>query len=146
MARPARLILEGGHVGQALGRLGHFANDLGTQAGDGLAVQLTDTRLAHPHDLADLAQVEVLLIIERHHHFLALGKAANGRDQQLLDAPLFQDARRIGVVIGEMPLEKVLIAIAGKILDIDQLMATCILQGLLVISQRHAERLGQFPL
>ena len=45
----------------------------------GLRVQLRDARLGDAEDLADLAQGEVLVVVEGDHELLALGQAARSR-------------------------------------------------------------------
>src|SRR4051794_24670307 len=48
------------------------------QPQDGLRVQLGHARLGHAEDLADLAQGQVLVVVERDDELLALGQAGDG--------------------------------------------------------------------
>jgi hypothetical protein len=62
-----------------------------TQPHHRLTVQLTDARLGDPHDLADLAQVEILLVVERHHQLLALRQEFDRLHQSLAKIRLLEE-------------------------------------------------------
>ena len=57
----------------------------GAKAEHGLRVQLRDARLGHPEHLADLAQGEVLVVVEGDHQALALGQTLDRVREPVLD-------------------------------------------------------------
>src|SRR4051794_20539999 len=65
------------------------------QAQHGLRVQLRDARLGHPEHLADLAQGEVLVVVERDHELLPLGQAGDGLRQPVLHLGGVHRGRRV---------------------------------------------------
>src|SRR3954471_18314210 len=67
----------------------------GLQAQHGLRVQLGDARLGHAKDLSDLAQRQVLVVVERDHELLALGQGRDRVRQAVLDLGLRE--QRLGV-------------------------------------------------
>ena len=95
-------------------------------------MQLADTGLGHPHHLTDFTKVKLLLVIERHHQLFAFRQTINCLDQGLFEVLIFENSGRVRVVIREVPFQKIFITITGEVLEIDNLMSTCVLQGLLV--------------
>src|SRR5574343_11445 len=144
IARPARLILSTRLPLATLGSLRNLAGNFCPQPGYCLAVQLANARLCYAHHFANFPEIEILLIIQGHHHLFTFRQLTNGAHQQLLDALIFQYGRRISVVIGEMTFQEILIAFAGEILKVDELVASGILQSLLVLRQRHSQGVRQF--
>src|SRR5262245_53586897 len=61
------------------------AGEAGFQAQDRLRVQLRDARLGHAEHLADLAQRELFVVVERHDELLALGQACDRLADGLLE-------------------------------------------------------------
>src|SRR5215216_129067 len=57
----------------------------GLQAQHGLRVELGDARLGHPEHLADLAQGQVLVVVERDHELLPLGQRGDRVGQAVLE-------------------------------------------------------------
>src|SRR3954451_13755570 len=64
--------------------LGRLGLERGLEAEDRLGVELRDARLGHAQHLADLAQREVLVVVERHDQLLALGQPRDGVGQAVL--------------------------------------------------------------
>ena len=65
------------------------------QPQDGLRVQLRDAGLGHAEHLADLAQGQLLVVVERDHELLAVGQALDGVGQGLAQLRRRHLARRI---------------------------------------------------
>src|SRR5687767_7477380 len=63
---------------------GRFRLQPGLQAEDRLRVELRDARLGDAQDLADLAQREVLVVVEGHDELLALGQAGDRVGEMVL--------------------------------------------------------------
>src|SRR5262245_7863671 len=64
----------GGRDGCRLAPRSDLFAQAGAQPRNGLAVQLADARFGNTENVADLAQVELFLIVQRHHLLLALGQ------------------------------------------------------------------------
>src|SRR5581483_9688226 len=91
-------ILEAGSrrmPGQALGSgARHGPGDAGLQAQDRLRVELGDARLRHPEHLPDLAQRQLLVVVERDHELLALGQPRDRVAEDLAQLGLIEHVRR----------------------------------------------------
>src|SRR3954471_22488912 len=70
----------------------------GLQAQHGLGVQLGDARLGHAEDLPDLAQGQVLVVVERDDELLPLGQRRDGVGQAVLELGGVEQLLRIGRV------------------------------------------------
>src|SRR5918998_2146464 len=66
------------------------------QAEDRLSVELRDTRFRNAEHLADLAQGQLLVVVERDDELLALGQAGNRLAERLLQLPLGERGLRLG--------------------------------------------------
>src|SRR5713101_4607393 len=66
------------------------------QAQDRLRVQLRDARLGHAEHLADLAEGELLVVVERDHELLPLGEARDRVGDRLAHLGLGERALRVG--------------------------------------------------
>src|SRR5919197_6460043 len=64
------------------------AGEAGLQAQDGLRVELRDARLGDAQHLADLAQGQLLVVVERDDELLALGQARDRLAESLLELGL----------------------------------------------------------
>src|SRR5215217_2530632 len=75
-------------VACGLGKVGLLAQVVALEAAlqpeNGLGVELRDARLGHAEDLADLAQRQVLVVVERDHELLALGQRRDRVGQAIL--------------------------------------------------------------
>ena len=72
------------------------------QARNRLAVQLADARLGHAENVADLAQVELFLIVQRHDLLLALRQIFDRLDERLAHALVEQTLERLLGPVGEV--------------------------------------------
>ncbi len=59
-------------------------------------MQLRDPRLGDPEDLPDLAQRQLLVIVERDNELLALGKLRDRLGKRLLDLALLEEELGVG--------------------------------------------------
>src|SRR5690606_38320367 len=114
----------------------------GAQAHRGLAVDLAGARFAHPQHRADLAQVQLLLVVQRQHQALALGQAVDGRGKRAAELGLFELALGPGdAVAGQPRLAVVLIHVR---VQAHQLSARGVFHHAVVLVQRYAHRRGDF--
>src|SRR5215218_3625282 len=70
----------------------------GLQAQHGLRVELGDARLGHPEHLADLAQGQVLVVVERDHELLPLGQRGDRVGEAVLELGGVEELLRVGRV------------------------------------------------
>ena len=71
------------------------AAEAGLEAEDRLRVQLRDARLGHAEHLADLAQRQLLVVVERDDELLALGQARDRLAERLLQLGLRERGLRL---------------------------------------------------
>src|SRR5581483_2545551 len=76
----------------------------------GLAVDLADAALADVEHGADLAQVQLLLVVQRQHQALALGQVADRLRQLFLEFAVLQFLLRAGAAVGRVEVAVVLAA------------------------------------
>src|SRR4051794_16359380 len=87
----------------------------------GLRMQLGDARLGHAEDFPDLAQGEVLVVIQGDHELLALGQGGDRVGQAVLELGLGEQVlgiRRVGIVERVEQADRV----AGGVADRPQLI------------------------
>src|SRR3954454_15476301 len=70
----------------------------GLEAQHGLRVQLGDARLRHAEDLADLAEGQVLVVVEGDHELLALGQRGDRVGEAVLELGGVEQLLRVGRV------------------------------------------------
>src|SRR5579884_891208 len=88
-----------------------LVGQLGAQAQHGLGVQLGDARLGDPEHLADLAQGQVLVVVEGHHELLALGQRRDGVGDPVAQLRLVHELLRVGgVAVGQGVQQRDLVA------------------------------------
>ena len=68
-----------------------IAENTCAQTGYGLRVQLTDPRFRYTHDFPDFAQIEILLIIKRHHQLFPFGQQFDGLHKGLSDVLVLEN-------------------------------------------------------
>src|SRR5215216_4586668 len=89
-------------VACGLGKVGLLAQVVALEAAlqpeNGLGVELRDARLGHAEDLADLAQRQVLVVVERDHELLALGQRRDRVGEPVLELGRVQQLLRVGRV------------------------------------------------
>src|SRR5204863_1170302 len=72
------------------------AREPGLEAEDRLRVELRDSRLCDPEDLADLAERELLVVVESDDQLFALGQPGDRLADRLLHLRLREGALRVG--------------------------------------------------
>src|SRR5579875_2352338 len=98
-----------------------FAGELGAQAQHGLGVQLRHPRLGHAEHLADLAEGEVLVVVERDDELLTLGQRGDGIRDPLTQLGLVDERLRVGRAgVGQRVEQRDLIA--ARIRDVPHLV------------------------
>src|SRR5215217_3719545 len=89
-------------VACGLGKVGLLAQVVALEAAlqpeNGLGVELRDARLGHAEDLADLAQREVLVVVERDDELLALGQRRDRVGEPVLELRGVEQLLRVGRV------------------------------------------------
>ena len=86
-----------------LGGLGGIAaGEARLQAQHRLRVQLRDARLGHPEHLADLAQRQLLVVVERDDELLALGQPGDRLAERLLQLGLLERDSGSGRVVSSI--------------------------------------------
>src|SRR5690606_16867932 len=107
------------------------------QAQHRLAVDLADPRLADRQHRADLAQVELLLVVQRQHQLLAFGQVADGAAERFAERGVLELARRRRVGGGRQP--RLAVVLLQVRIQADQLAARGVLQHAVVLVERDLE-------
>ncbi len=109
-------------------------------------MDLAHARFRHAHHGADLAQVQVLLVVQAHHQLLALGQRLDGGDHRLAQIVVEQLVQRRRVVLGGAVLDEGVGVFAVEVFVVQQLAALQLHQQLLVVGQRHVQGDGNLGL
>src|SRR5262249_11743492 len=106
------------------------------------AVDLADASLGQAHDLADLTERELFVIVERHDEPFALGELIDGRRELFHEILVLDERERIAKwIIGKLLLRFFPLRLGGdrEILEAQQRRLAHLLLYTIVLVERHVE-------
>ena len=105
-------------------------------------MNLANARFGHLENLADFAQIHVLVVVQRQHEFFTLGQPRDRRGERVAKAGVLDVIEGAGALVARVIGGAGLILTRSDLIETEHPAARSILHQLVVVLDGHAESLG----